>query len=258
MGILNATPDSFATASEPATPARGLQMIADGAAILDIGGESTRPGATPVPPEEEQARVLPLIKALAGQGAEISVDTRNATTMQAALDAGATIVNDVSGLSHAPDAAAIVARYDCRVVLMHSRGTPQTMMGLAQYDDLVAEVIVELRSRIANAEDAGVRREQMILDPGFGFAKTADQSIELLRRVGELSALGLPFLVGASRKSFVGRLSGVGKAGDRVAGSIAAALFAANQGAAILRVHDVAATAQALKVWQTLAGSVLT
>jgi dihydropteroate synthase len=256
MGILNATPDSFASRDEPATIERGLRMIADGAAILDIGGESTRPGATPVPADEEQARVLPLIRGLVGRGAEISIDTRNGATMRAALDAGASIVNDVSAFAYDAGAARVVAAFGCRVVLMHSRGTPQTMTGLTQYNDLVADVMAELAGRIAYAEAVGIDRGKIIIDPGFGFAKTAEQSIALLRRVAELRRLGCPLLVGASRKSFIGRLSGEADAGRRMPGSIAAALFAAGQGVEILRVHDVAETSQALRVWQTLAGSV--
>jgi len=256
MGVLNASPDSFASGSSPATEAQGLRMIQAGATILDIGGESTRPGAAPVTPDEEQARILPLIKALAGQGADISVDTRNASTMRAALDAGASIINDVSGLAHDPDAAAVVARYGCRVVLMHMRGTPQTMTGLTQYGDVVAEVKAELAASIEAAVRAGVSRDRIIIDPGIGFAKTAAQNIELLQRLGELHSLGLPILVGASRKSFIGTYGGEPEPTRRFPGSLAAALFAAQQGAAILRVHDVAETKQALSVWQTLSAGV--
>ena len=252
MGILNATPDSFASGGAAATIAQGQAMIAQGATILDIGGESTRPGAQPVPPCEEQARVLPLIKALAGQGADISIDTRNATTMQAALDAGATMVNDVTALSHDPEAAGIVARYACRVVLMHMRGTPQTMTGLARYTDVVAEVKAELSARIDAALQAGIRRDSIIIDPGIGFAKSAEQNVQLLRRLAEFAAFDLPILVGVSRKSFIGVYGGQADPLQRVSGSIAAALFAVTQGANILRVHDVAETRQALNVWQTL------
>jgi dihydropteroate synthase len=253
MGILNATPDSFASGGIPATIERGLEMIAQGADILDIGGESTRPGAEPVPPAEEQARVLPLIRALAGQGVPISIDTRNASTMAASLDEGAEIVNDITGLTYDPAAAALVAARACRVVLMHSRGTPQTMQSLTHYDNLIAEVGAELGARIAAAEHAGIRRENIIVDPGLGFAKTGPQSIELLRHLGELTALCLPILVGVSRKSFIGRFGNEPDSARRLPGSIAAALFAIQQGASILRVHDIAETAQALRIWQTLA-----
>jgi dihydropteroate synthase len=228
-------------------------MIAQGAHILDIGGESTRPGATPIPPNEEQARALPLIEALAGQGVPISIDTRNASTMEAALDAGASMVNDVSGLTYDPDAAALVADRGCRVVLMHSRGTPQTMQGLRDYTDLVEDVKAELAARIAAAERAGVRWENIAIDPGIGFAKTASQNVELLRRLRELSIFGLPILVGVSRKSFIGTFGGEPDPQRRVPGSLAAALFALEQGATILRVHDVSETAQAVRIWQLLA-----
>lgn len=227
-------------------------MIAAGATILDIGGESTRPGAHVIPPRDEQARVLPLIAALAGRGADISVDTRNASTMQAALQAGAAIVNDVSGLSHDPDAAGVVARAGCRVVLMHMRGTPQTMSGLARYTDVVAEVKTELSQRVQAAERAGVRRAHIIIDPGIGFAKTSGQNIEILQRLEEFRDFGLPILVGVSRKSFIGTVSGETDPERRLPGSIAAALFAVQHGASILRVHDVAETAQALQIWQRL------
>jgi dihydropteroate synthase len=252
MGILNVSPDSFAGGTEIATIERGASMMAEGAVILDVGGESTRPGAEPVSVDVEQARVIPVIKGLAALGAHISIDTRNASTMRAALDAGASIVNDVSALAHDVGSAAVIAAAGCHVVLMHSRGTPQTMMGLTQYDDVIKDVAAELGDRVRCAEAAGIARDKIILDPGLGFAKTAAQSLELLRRVGELRRLGFPLLVGASRKSFIGQLSGEQEPARRVAGSVAAALFAASQGAAILRVHDVADTAQALKVWQTL------
>jgi dihydropteroate synthase len=255
MGILNATPDSFANGGATATVADGLDMIAQGADILDIGGESTRPGAAPVAPAEEQRRVLPLISALVGQGAAISVDTRNAATIAAALDAGATIVNDVSGLAYDPAAAALVAARGCRVVLMHMRGTPQTMQALAQYDDVVDTVKAELSARIAAAVRAGVRLENIIVDPGIGFAKTAAQNMELLRNLRTFHAFGLPVLVGVSRKAFIGVLGGQTDPARRVAGSVAAALFALEQGADILRVHDVFETVQAVRVWQTLKAS---
>jgi dihydropteroate synthase len=251
-GVLNATPDSFATAPGEASVEQGLRMIAAGATILDIGGESTRPGAEPVAAADEQARVLPLISALAGRGAAVSIDTRNAATMQAAIDAGASIVNDVTGLSHDPDAASVVARHGCRVVLMHMRGTPQTMASLAQYDNVVTDIIRELSARIAAAEQAGIARENIIIDPGIGFAKTAAQNIEILRRLDEFSVLGLPIMVGLSRKSFIGSIAGEPDPQRRAPGSIAAALFALERGASLLRVHDVAETVQAVRVWTAL------
>jgi len=172
--------------------------------------------------------------------------------MQAALDAGATMINDVSGLTHDPAAAGVVARAGCRVVLMHMRGTPQTMTGLTQYDDVVADVMRELAVRIAAAEGAGIAREKIIIDPGMGFAKSAAQNLEILRRLDEFAGFGLPILIGASRKSFIGTYGGESDPQRRAPGSIAAALFALDRGAAILRVHDVAETVQAVRVWTAL------
>ncbi len=254
MGILNVTPDSFSDGGRHAGAAAitvGLEMIAAGADIIDVGGESTRPGANPVTPHQEQDRVLPVIKALAGAGICVSVDTRNAATMAAALQAGARIVNDVSGLTHDPDAAPVVAAHGCPVVLMHMRGTPATMISLAHYDDLVAEVRAELGMRLDTALQAGVRREHIVIDPGIGFAKTAEQSIALLRHLRELAPADLPILVGVSRKRFVGGLSQEPDPARRLGGSIAAGLFALSRGATILRVHDVRETVHAIRVWST-------
>ena len=258
MGILNVTPDSFSDGGNAMDAAQaieaGQRMIAEGAGILDIGGESTRPGAMPIPLEEEQRRVLPVIAALAGRGVPLSVDTRNASTMAAALDAGAAIVNDVSALTHDPAAASLVARRGCPVVLMHMRGTPATMMAHATYGDVAAEVLAELAARIGAAEAAGVARSSIAVDPGIGFAKTSRHNIVLLQRLPILLGLGCRIVVGASRKRFIGQLSGVEDAKQRMAGSIAAGLYALSQGATILRVHDVAATVQAVRTWQMLAG----
>jgi len=256
MGILNATPDSFSDGGDYPTPRTAIaaaeQMLADGADILDIGGESTRPGAHPVTPDVEQARVIPVITALARHGAVISVDTRNAETMARALDAGARIVNDVSALTYDPAAAALVAARNCAVILMHMRGTPATMNTLAIYTDVAAEIRTELQARLETALTAGIAWENIALDPGFGFAKTADQSAELLRRLPELHTLGHPLVVGISRKHTIGMLSGEPDPKRRAPGSIAAALFAIDQGAHIVRVHDVRETVQALRVWQGL------
>ena len=259
MGILNITPDSFSDGGTAALDAgraveAGHRMTADGADIIDVGGESTRPGAPRVAPAEEQERVLPVVRALAKTGLVVSIDTRNAATMAAALDAGARIVNDVSGLSHDPGAAPLVAARNCPVVIMHMRGTPATMQAHAQYDDVVAEVAAELSARVAAAEVAGVRHDQIMLDPGIGFAKKGTHSIELLRRLPAIVALGYPLLVGLSRKAFIGRLSGVDAPTERVAGSVAGALLAVAKGASAVRVHDVGETVQALRVWRALAG----
>ena len=256
MGVLNATPDSFSDggdrATESAAIAAGLKMAADGADIVDVGGESTRPGATPVPPDAEQQRVIPVIRALARQGVRVSVDTRNASTMAAALDAGAMIVNDVSGLGHDPDAAALVARRGCPVVLMHMRGTPATMRDRAIYNDVARDVVSELGACLVHAEQAGIRPEVVVLDPGVGFAKDAAQSIAILRALPLLATLGCPLLVGVSRKSFIGAVAHEPDTGRRLSGSIAAGLFALARGAAILRVHDVPETVQAIRVWTAL------
>jgi dihydropteroate synthase len=259
MAVLNVTPDSFSDGGAHLDPehaiAAGLAMAAAGADIVDVGGESTRPGSPPTAPDTEAARVVPVIRALTAKGVLVSVDTRNATTMRAALQAGAAIVNDISGLTHDPRAAAVVAEHGCPVVLMHMRGTPDTMNARAVYADVAAEVVAELAALIAAAERAGVVREAIAIDPGIGFAKLAPHSVELLRRLPELAVLGLPILVGVSRKSFLGRLTGEATPRQRLAGSLAAGLFAVAQGAQILRVHDVAETIQALRVWQALAGA---
>jgi dihydropteroate synthase len=257
MGILNLTPDSFSDGGRLAGLDRVLEaaraMLAAGADILDIGGESTRPGATPVAEPEEQARILPAIRALASAGAVISVDTRHAGTMAAALDAGARIVNDVTALGHDPRSAGVVAARGAPVVLMHMRGTPETMNGLNHYGDIGQEVAAELSVQIEAALAAGIARASIAIDPGIGFAKTGMQNVALLRDLGPLRRLGFPMLVGLSRKGFVGTLSGEPVAARRLGGSIAGALFALSQGARILRVHDVAETVQAVRVWETLA-----
>ncbi len=258
MAVLNVTPDSFSDGGDYLDPdqaiAAGRQMVADGADILDIGGESTRPGSTALSPVEEQARILPVIAGLRDAGVPISVDTRNAATMDAALEAGATIVNDVSALRHDPAAARVVRNRACPVILMHMRGTPATMNSLAAYDDVAAEVAAELAERLAFASGAGIARSQVVLDPGIGFAKRGEHNVALLRDLAPLRALGRPLLVGVSRKRFVGTLGGRGVARERAAGSLAAALFALSRGAAILRVHDVAATVEAVRVWSVLGG----
>ncbi len=258
MGIVNVTPDSFSDGGDRFDPdvaiAAGLRMLDEGAAILDVGGESTRPGAAALAVDEEQARVLPVVAALARAGAVVSIDTRNAATMAAALDAGARIVNDVTALAHDPAAAALVARRGCPVVLMHMRGTPSTMRGLAVYDDIANEVVAELAARVSAAEAAGVRREAIMVDPGFGFAKTAEQNVELLRRMAALTGLGCAVMAGISRKAVIGMLSGEAVAKRRAPGSVAAALYALDRGARVLRVHDVAETRQAVSVWVGLAG----
>ncbi|MGH7048904.1 MAG: dihydropteroate synthase [Stellaceae bacterium] len=256
MGILNVTPDSFSDGGDHLDPGRaiaaGLAMHAAGAAIVDVGGESTRPGAVPTAPSTEQARILPVIRELARQGIRVSVDTRNAVTMAAALDAGATLINDTSALTYDPEAAPLLARAEVPIVLMHMRGTPATMMAEAIYHDVAVEVTNELASRLAVAERAGIASERILLDPGIGFAKTTAHNLELLSRLPLLLNLGCPLVLGASRKHFIGRIGGETAPRRRLPGSLAAALFGLARGAAILRVHDVPETIQALGVWQAL------
>ncbi len=256
MGILNLTPDSFsdggAYGSPEAAIAAGRAMLAAGADILDIGAESTRPGAAPVPPREEQARLLPVLRALAEAGATISLDTRNAETMRMGLAAGVAIINDVSALRHDPAAAALLAGRDCQVILMHMRGTPATMAAHATYADVVTEVAAELAARRDAAVAAGIAPGRIWLDPGLGFAKTTAHNVALLRHLGALRALGHGLVIGASRKCFIEAVAGPAAPTARLGGSIAAALAAADAGADILRVHDVHETVQALRVWHRL------
>jgi len=259
MGVLNVTPDSFSDGGLSNTPelaiAAGRKLLADGADILDIGGESSRPGASPVTPEEEQFRVLPVIRGLAREGVRISVDTRNASTMAAALDAGASIINDISALQHDPACAGMLAGRDCGVILMHMRGTPATMGLHNVYGDVATDVTRELAARVAFAEKSGIARDRLMVDPGIGFAKGRVENLAMLRGLGSLLTLGCPIVVGVSRKRFLGAISGESDPMRRGPASIAAGLFAILQGASILRVHDVAGTVQALRVWRALLGS---
>lgn len=260
MAILNITPDSFSDGGvyggQATAVAAGMAMAEAGADIIDVGGESTRPGARLVAPEEEQARVLPVIGALAKQGARISIDTRNAATMAAALDAGAAIVNDVSALTHDPAAMSLVARRGCPVVLMHMRGTPESMNQHADYPSgVVNEVVAELRQRVLDAEAAGIAPAAIAVDPGIGFAKKPEQSVALLRNLASVAELGKAIVAGVSRKGFIGQISRQPDPASRFPGSIAAGLFALSRGAHILRVHDVAQTIEAIRVWEALKGT---
>ncbi len=256
MGILNVTPDSFSDGGQhddtQSAIARGLAMLAEGVDIIDIGGESTRPGAQTIAPAVEIARVAPVIEALAAAGAVISADSRNAETMAAALDAGAAIINDISGLRHDKNAAPLVAKRGCPVVLMHMRGTPMTMNCQAHYAHLVPDILAELTAIRDAALQAGINPDAIALDPGFGFAKSGGQNIELLRATGQFAALGHPLVIGVSRKRFVGEFGAEPQAAKRLPGSLAAGLFALSQGAHILRVHDTAETLQAIKLWREL------
>jgi dihydropteroate synthase len=255
MGIVNVTPDSFSDGGRWLDPgaavAHGLQLEAEGADILDIGGESTRPGAQPIGLDEELKRVIPVIVALARQvRVPISIDTRNAEVMRRAADAGARIINDVAALGYDPDALRVAAKLGLPVVLMHARGDPRTMQLDPRYDDVVLDVYDWLEARIGACEAAGIARERIIVDPGIGFGKTVDHNLALLASLSILHGLGCALLLGASRKSFIGRLSGGAPADRRIPGSVAAAVLGVAQGAQILRVHDVAATRQALAVWE--------
>jgi dihydropteroate synthase len=251
MGVVNVTPDSFSDGGLYLDPAaaieHGKELVDDGAAILDVGGESTRPGAAEVAVEEELRRVEPVVAGLAPLGVEISVDTSKAVVAEAAIEAGATIVNDVTALRGDPAMAGLVAERGVGVVLMHMAGDPRTMQVNPEYGDVVAEVRDFLAARLAAAVAAGIAAERIWLDPGIGFGKTDQHNFELLRGLGELTALGRPVLVGTSRKSFIGRTDG-SATDDRLGGTIATSILAATAGASVLRVHDVRELAEALTV----------
>jgi len=253
MGIVNITPDSFSDggrhAGTPAALVHCERLLKDGADILDIGGESTRPGSDPVPVEEELARVLPVLRGALTLGVPVSVDTVKPEVMRAALDLGADIVNDVNGLRQSGAMEAVAAHPSCGICLMHMQGEPKSMQEHPHYDDVVADVARFLAERIATLTARGVARERLTLDPGVGFGKTVAHNFELLARQRELLALGVPLLAGWSRKSSLGAVTGR-PVEQRLAASVAAALAAALQGASILRVHDVAETVDALKVWR--------
>lgn len=257
MGVVNVTPDSFSDGGlylDPeAAVAHGLELAAAGAEILDVGGESTRPGAEPVSAEEELARVVPVIRGLRGSQSRLSVDTSKAPVAAAALDAGAEIVNDVTALRGDPEVAALCAERDAGVVLMHMLGEPRTMQEDPRYEDVVAEVKVFLAERLEAAVAAGIAEDRVWLDPGIGFGKTGAHNMELLRRLGELRELGRPLVVGTSRKSFIGKVDG-SPADQRLGGTIASSVLAAAEGADVLRVHDVAEVGQALSVAAAILG----
>jgi len=257
MGVVNVTPDSFSDGGlyfeAGAAVAHGEELAQAGAEILDVGGESTRPGAEPVEEAEELARVVPVIEGLAGGEAAISIDTSKAAVAAAALDAGAEIVNDVTALRGAPEMAALCADRCVTVVLMHMLGTPRTMQEEPRYEDVVEEVKAFLSDRVEAAIAVGVAEERIWLDPGIGFGKTAEHNLELLRRLSELRRLGRPLVVGTSRKSFIGRVDG-SDAGARIGGTIASSVLAAAEGAEVLRVHDVAEVGQAMAVATAVLG----
>ena len=250
MGIVNVTPDSFSGdgLTDPgAAVKRGLAMVAAGADLVDVGGESTRPGHSPLAAEEEMARVLPVVAGLAGAGVTVSVDTSKLEVAEAALDAGAAMVNDVTALRAEPELAALCAGRGCEVVLMHMLGDPRTMQENPTYDDVVDEVRAFLAERIEFALAAGIEEHRIWVDPGIGFGKTVEHNLELLRRLGELRELGRPVCVGTSRKSFIGKITGR-PVGERLGGTIASCALAYANGARMLRVHDVGPVREAIAV----------
>jgi dihydropteroate synthase len=256
MGIINVTPDSFSDGGKhllsDAALAHAQRLIAEGADLLDIGGESTRPGAKPVTVKQELARVLPVIEGLRGVSVPISIDTSKPEVMQGAIAAGAQMVNDINALRDTSSMRAI-ASSNVAVILMHKQGDPQTMQTQPRYQDVVVEVREFLRERIAAAEAAGIQTSRIVIDPGFGFGKTLEHNLALLRELHELTGLGVPVLAGLSRKSMLGALTGQDVT-QRLPASIAAALIAVQRGAAIVRVHDVRATVDALKILSAVNG----
>mgnify|MGYP000190095517 CR=1 FL=1 len=254
LGVVNTTPDSFSDGGRFLDPARaiahGLALRDEGADLVDVGGESTRPGSDPVPLDEELRRVIPVVEALAAAGVAVSVDTTKPDVMRAAIAAGCAAVNDVNAF-RAPGAIDAVAGASVGVVVMHMAGTPRTMQQAPHYEDVVAEVGAFLRGRARELEAAGVDADRIVLDPGFGFGKTLEHNRALFRAIAQLAGLGYPLLVGVSRKRFIGELTGRALE-DRAAGSVAAALLAVQNGARLVRVHDVRATVDAIKVWMEL------
>jgi dihydropteroate synthase len=252
MGIVNVTPDSFSDSGlfldADAAVEHGLRLAAEGAQILDVGGESTRPGASPVAEREERRRVVPVCERLAAAGLRVSIDTSKLGVAAAALDAGAVMVNDVSAFRFAPELAGLVAerRVDC--CLVHMLGDPRTMQADPRYEDVVSEVRAFLEERLAFAVREGVAEERVWIDPGIGFGKTVDHNLELLRRLDEIAQIGRPVVIGTSRKSFLGRLAGGRGESERLPGTIATNVIAYERGARVFRVHDVAAVVDALKV----------
>lgn len=262
VGILNATPDSFSDGGRYDEPcpaaAAGADMAAAGAAIVDVGGESTRPGAKAVWEGDEIARVQPVIERLARGGTAVSIDTRKAAVMRAALGAGAGMINDVSALSFDPLSTGVVAEAGCPVVLMHHVGTPETMQAEATYGDVLIEVYDWLEARVAAAVAAGIDRSRIVVDPGIGFGKTLAHNLKLLNGLALFHGLGCAVMLGASRKRFIGALSNEAGVGERLGGSVALAVKGAELGVQLHRVHDVVETVQALKVWRGLRDMALT
>lgn len=253
MGVVNVTPDSFSDGGDFTDAAHAIDharaMLAAGADIIDVGGESTRPGAQPVLPEDEAARVLPVVRALAHAGAVISIDTRHAAVMDQAVQAGARIINDVTALAGDPDSARVAARSGAAIALMHMLGDPQTMQRDPRYADVTCDLLDYFSGRLAALEELGVERARIALDPGIGFGKTVEHNLGLLDELAAFHVFGCPILLGASRKSFIGRLSGGEAPKQRVAGTLAAHQMGYDRGVQIVRVHDVAEAFQARAVW---------
>jgi dihydropteroate synthase len=262
MGIVNATPDSFSDGGQFADAAAaaeaGAAMAAQGAAIIDVGGESTRPGAKLVWEGDEIERVIPVVSQLVRGGAAVSVDTRKADVMTAAINAGAQMINDVSALTYDGRSASVIAASSVPIVLMHHKGAPETMQDDPRYDDVLVEIYLWLEERIAAAEEAGIDRNRILIDPGFGFGKNVAHNLELMNGLALFHSLGCPLVVGASRKRTIGALSNEAPVEQRLGGSIAFALKAAEQGAQLLRVHDVFETVQAVRVWRGMRDQALT
>lgn len=255
MGILNVTPDSFSDGGSHSTPEAALRhaekMLEEGADIIDVGGESTRPGAAPVTADEEAARTLPVIKALAGLGAIVSIDTTKSTVAAAAIDAGARIINDVSACSADRDMLSTAAVTGAGLILMHMQGEPKTMQAAPAYKDVVREVLDYLSGRADSAVSAGVSRNSILLDPGIGFGKTVEHNLSLLAHLDALSAAGLPVMIGISRKSFIGKITGR-DVNERLAGSLAGLIWCIIKGVHVVRVHDVQQTVDAVKIIRAL------
>ncbi len=256
MGVVNVTPDSFSDGGSFLNPAdaiaHGLLLVEQGADILDIGGESTRPGALPVSVEIEESRVLPVVEGLSEAGVPVSIDSRHARVMEKALLAGADIINDISALEYEKESMAVAALADGAVVLMHSRDTPQNMQNDPQYGDVVSEVYAYFEKRIEACSKAGIDSARLVLDPGIGFGKSIEHNLALLAHLDRFHQLGCPLMVGISRKSFIGHITGAKSPQDRLPGSISGAMAALMRGVHILRVHDVADTCQAVQIWQAI------
>ncbi len=259
MGVVNVTPDSFSDGGEFYTSemaiAHGLSLLDEGADILDIGGESTRPGADIMSVEEELNRVIPVLEGLKDKAQFISIDTRNAATMKSAIEAGANIVNDVSALTHDKKSVEVISASGMPVCLMHMRGKPQTMQSQPQYEDVVAEILSYLQERIEFCIKNRISADRIIIDPGIGFGKTVEHNLSLLHNINKFQSLGCPVMLGVSRKSFIGSIAGENDPQNRLSGSIAAALFGVERGVQIVRVHDVKETKQALAVYQAISSA---